>query len=197
MDIDPLESVNELTEKTTISSLNRRIAITVALISTFLALCKVKDDNIVQAMQKAQADQIDQWNFYQARNLREEIAALGVDQLRLSAKTAPAVQKQEYDQTISKYEQLTETQKQKKLDAKSHAEEAQKNYDLYNYRDDQFDLCESLLALSISLMAITALTSQNWLYWLTMIPTSFGVLMGIAGLFGLKIHSDWIARILS
>ena len=44
-------------------------------LATFLGVCKVKDDNIVQAMQQAQADRLDHWNFYQARNIREEVAA--------------------------------------------------------------------------------------------------------------------------
>ena len=52
----------------------RWVAITVALLATFMGICKVKDDNIVQAMQQAQADKIDHWSFYQARNIRQEIA---------------------------------------------------------------------------------------------------------------------------
>ena len=39
------------------------VAITVALLATFLGVCKVKDDNIVQAMEQAQADKLDHWNF--------------------------------------------------------------------------------------------------------------------------------------
>jgi len=39
------------------------VAVTVALLATFLGICKVKDDNIVQAMQQAQADRIDHWAF--------------------------------------------------------------------------------------------------------------------------------------
>jgi hypothetical protein len=54
--------------------LNSFVAITVALLATFLGICKVKDDNLVQAMQQAQADKLDHWNFYQARNLRQDVA---------------------------------------------------------------------------------------------------------------------------
>ena len=78
MDIDPLESVkpDESDEPSfaQFRKLNACVAITIALLATFMGICKVKDDNIVQSMQQAQANKLDHWNFYQARNIREEIA---------------------------------------------------------------------------------------------------------------------------
>ena len=62
MDIDPLESATSADDPSSNAHrLNTAIALTVALLATFLGLCKVKDDNIVQAMQQAQADNVDQW----------------------------------------------------------------------------------------------------------------------------------------
>src|SRR5258707_15450362 len=86
--------------------LGARVAITVALLATFLGVCKVKDDNIVQAMQQAQADKLDHWNFYQARNIRQEVAAATVTQLKLSAAGAPAAQQEGYRAAIASYEAL-------------------------------------------------------------------------------------------
>lgn len=63
--------------------------------------------------------------------------------------------------------------------------------------DDQFDLSDTLVALAISMLALTALTHKKWLYWLARVPTAFGVLMGLAGLFGWHLHSDTLARLLS
>lgn len=60
------------------------VAITVALLATFMSVCKVKDDNIVQAMQQAQADKRDHWNFHQARNIRQDLAEATAMQLRLA-----------------------------------------------------------------------------------------------------------------
>ena len=71
----------------------------------------------------------------------------------------------------------------------------QKTYDNLNYRDDQFDLSDALIALAISLLAMTALTHKRWLYWVALVPTSFGVLMGLAGLLGWHLHSDALARL--
>ncbi|MGC4062288.1 MAG: DUF4337 family protein [Aquabacterium sp.] len=61
MDIDPkdlIESAKAATEEREArkARLNAAVAITVAVLATFMGICKVKDDNIVQAMQQAQAD---------------------------------------------------------------------------------------------------------------------------------------------
>ena len=54
MDIDPLEIVETAqsgARRLRAAWLNPAVAITVALLATFMGICKVKDDNIVQAMQ--------------------------------------------------------------------------------------------------------------------------------------------------
>ena len=173
------------------------VAITVALLATFLGVCKVKDDNIVQAMQQAQADKLDHWNFYQARNIREEVAAATVVQLKLAAAAAPAPQQPGYRDAIAAYERLAADQAQKKAGLRAQAEQDQLTYDALNYRDDQFDLCDALLALAISLLALTALTHKPWLYWLALLPTSAGVVMGLAGLLGWHLHPETLVRLLS
>src|SRR3954447_7894341 len=103
MDIDPMESVPDDDKRgpSGFASLTSRVAITVALVATFLGICKVKDDNIVQAMQQAQADKLDHWNFYQARNIRQEVAAAAIVQLKLSAAGASAAQQESYRAAIA------------------------------------------------------------------------------------------------
>jgi hypothetical protein len=178
-------------------SLNRRVAVTVALLATFMGVCKIKDDNIVQAMQQAQADKIDHWSYYQARNVREEIAGSMATQLKLTAMGRPAVEQAAYAESIKKYEALAADQKTKKELVRAQAEHDQTVYDASNYRDDQFDLSDVLLAIAISLLAITTLTGQRWLYIASMVPTSIGVFFGVAGLAGLPFHPAWVMGLLS
>src|SRR6266851_322059 len=133
MDIDPLDSATEASSESASGNraarLTTHVAITVALLATFLGVCKVKDDNIVQAMQQAQADKLDHWNFYQARNIREEVATATAAQLRLAAAGAPAAQHDDYQTAIATYERLIADQKTKKEDLRVQAEQDQKNYD--------------------------------------------------------------------
>jgi hypothetical protein len=169
----------------------------VALLATFLGVCKVKDDNIVQAMQQAQADKLDHWAFYQARNLREEVAKASLVQLTLAAANAPAPVQGQYHEAITTYEQLASEQNKKKDELRRLAEDDQQTYDALNYRDDQFDLSDTLVALAISMLALTALTHKKWLFWLALVPTTLGVLMGLAGLLGWHLHPDALSRLLA
>src|SRR5216117_1066716 len=109
--------------------LNALVAITVALLATFMGICKVKDDNLVQAMQQAQADKLDHWNFYQARNIRQEVAASTVAQLELAAAGAPADRQDAYRDAIARYKALVADQAQKKEDLRVQAEKDQQTYD--------------------------------------------------------------------
>src|SRR5689334_3596125 len=188
MELDPLESAkgddDAAPSDPRVARLTSWVAITVALLATFLGICKVKDDNIVQAMQQAQADKLDHWSFYQARNIREEVARSTQTQLTLAAAAAPPAQQAAYKEAIDRYAALATDQAQKKADLQKQAEQDQQTYDALNYRDDQFDLSDALCAIAISLLAVTALTHKRWLFWLALVPTALGVLMGLAGLLG-------------
>ena len=179
------------------SKLNAAVAVTIAVLATFMGICKVKDDNIVQAMQQAQADRLDHWNFYQARNLRQELAEASVTQLMLARIGAPPSALAGYDAAITRYQALVADQAKKKGEVKAQAEQDQKNYDALNFRDDQFDLSDALLAVAIAMLAVTALTGFWALYWAALVPTFFGALMGLAGLTGLPIHPDALIKLLS
>ena len=199
IDIDPLETIEELQEDAKEHKeherLNGFVAVTVAILATFLGICNVKDDNVVQAMLAAQAEKIDQWNFFQARNIREEVMRATVEQLTVErvAQTDPG-KIAALDASIKKYTDMAESQKIKKEEQKALAEQAQVTYDKLNYKDDQFDLAEASIAIAIALLAITALTHIWWLFWLSMIPSVFGLMIGGAGLLGLPFHPDFLIR---
>jgi hypothetical protein len=196
MDINPLDSV-ESSSTTQSSHLNTAVAIAVALLATFMGICKVKDDNIVQAMQQAQADKIDHWAFYQARNMREEVAKSTLIQLRLQIAERPLERQAPYQTAISQYEQIAREQSEKKETLRLQALADQTTYDALNSRDDQFDLSDALIAIAISLMALSALTQRTWLYGLGLVAAGFGVLMGLSGLAGWGIHPTFLIQLLS
>lgn len=207
MDPDPMQFVEEDDNKKETETirearkskahLNTMVAISVALLATFMGICKVKDDNIVQAMQQAQADKIDNYSWYQARNIREEVANATVAQLIAQSAVASPQAKAVYDEQIKNYKAIASDQAEKKKVQQSDADKADKTYNALNYHDDQFDLSDAMLALAISLLAVTALTQKRWLFVLAMFPTVFGVVMGLAGLLGWNIHPDSLTKLLS
>jgi hypothetical protein len=193
MDIDPVEAAEDSGK----GRLGAAVAITVALLATFLGICNIKDDNIKQAMDRAQSERLDHWNFYQARNIREEVMTATAAQMRAAAAAAPAAQRAAYEQTAIKYEQLAADQATKKAELQKQALADEKTYDALNYRDDQFDISDALLALAISLLAVTALTHKRWLFYLALVPTAGGVLMGLAALLGWRLHPEMLANLLT
>jgi ribosomal protein S13 len=195
--MEALDIVDTQPETPSAKRLNAAVAITVALLATFMGICKVKDDNICQSMQQAQANRVDHWAFYQARNVREEVAKSTVVQLRLAASGRPAAEQAAYQEAIQQYANLAAEQEKKKTEAKAQAEQDQKDYDAANFKDDQFDLSDTLLAIAISLLAITALTQMVALYYVALVPTAFGVLMGLSGLAGWSIHPNGLIALLS
>lgn len=200
MELDPLDIVESAKPKEAVKKylwLNPAVAVTVALLATFMGICKVKDDNIVQAMQQAQADKLDHWQFYQARNIREEVAKSTLVQLRLQDLSAPPIQKSAIADQIRIYEALVKDQNLKKQELKAQAEADQATYDALNFRDDQFDLSDASIAIAISLLAVASLTQLPWLYMLALLPSGFGALMGLAGLIGWQVHPDVLVRLLS
>src|SRR5262245_36861756 len=61
--------------------IERWVGIAVVVLATFLGVCNVKDANIVQAMQKALVEKNDNWAWYQARNIRNDVYRSAADQL--------------------------------------------------------------------------------------------------------------------
>ena len=171
--------------------LNRWVAITVVVLSVFSALCNIKDGNIVQAMQQAQASSIDQWNEYQATRTKLHIDEATRAQLQVvgdPAKSGPAIA--DLDKAIAKYSGETP-----QLAASAKAQSAQ--YDALNVHDDQFDAADAALTTAISVAAVAALAETEWLLWLGWVFGAFGIVMGMSGFLGLGLHSDFLARMLS
>jgi len=118
-------------------------------------------------------------------------------QLRLSEAAAPTAKSAGYEAAVARYDSLTKDQSAKKDSVRRLAISDSVAYDQLNYRDDQFDLSDAFLALAISLLAVTALTRRRWLYWVALVPTGFGTVMGLAGLLGWQLHPTMLTRLLS
>jgi hypothetical protein len=192
------DTVNEAVEHASESRLNSIIAALVAIAATFMALCNVKDGNIVQGMAQAQANAVDQWAYYQAKGMKQNLAEATLDQLQLQRtmladpKFAPML-----DEKIAVYQKQVKKYEKEKVDIKANAEGQQKEYDRLNLHDDQFDMSDACLSVAIALFGVTALTKKRWLLALAGAFMFFGVLFGLAGFFAWGLHPDFLAKFLS
>lgn len=181
--------------------INNIVAILVALTATFMALCNVKDGNVVQGMAQAQANAIDSWSHYQSKSTKQSVAEGILDQLtiqrELGATTATPQNLAMLDKRIAEYHARVARYESEKNAIKTEAEGFQKQYDALNVHDDQFDMSEACLSVAIALLGVTALTKKRWLLAVAGVFLIGGVLFGIAGFAGWTLHPDFLARFLS
>jgi hypothetical protein len=193
------ETISEAVEKAREShdGLNNLIAVLVALLATFMALCNIKDGNIVQAMSQEQAKSVDQWAYYQAKGMKQNLAESVLDQLQLRKAEGAGAAAPLLDKEIATYTQQVKKYDKEKADIKRVAEGAQTEYDRLNVHDDQFDMSEATISISIALLGVSALTRKKWLVGLAILFAGFGVVLGLAGFLGWNIHPDALAKFLS
>lgn len=194
------ETVNEAVEKARESRMNSVVAACVAIVATFMALCNVKDGNIVQAMAQAQAGAVDQWSYYQAKGVKGNLAESTKEQMELQRDTTPNLTpeaRKAFDAKIAEHESQIKKYDDEKKAIKKQAEELEAQYNALNTHDDQFDMSEALLSVSVALFGVTALTQKRWLLGVALTFASIGILFGIAGFARLSLHPDWLAKFLS
>jgi hypothetical protein len=157
-----MSEASDLQERLDLSEAKNRLnnwtAITVAIISVFMAISKVKDDTIVQAMLQTKSDAVDTWNEYQAKKIKQHMAELGVNQVKALQVFAQGKgssellsQQRQYQDAITRYQTEEDVLAKK-------AKEFEKQYDDLNFRDDQFGLSDAALSISLAMLAIAALS---------------------------------------
>lgn len=176
--------------------MNSLVAVTVVILSVFMAVSKIKDDNIVQAIQTAKADSVDSWNEYQAARVKLRIVDQANQTLRLTANlpgldaAAVAAEMQKNDAAIKGYDESS-----KKLLEKAKGLEA--SIEKLNFQDDQFDISDALISIAIAVAAVAALTESFMLLLLGWISGGTGIVMGLAGFLGWGLHPDWLVKLLT
>jgi len=180
----------ELSAEAKDKRLNRAVALTVVVLSVFAGLCNIKDGNIVQAMQQAQAASVDGWNEYQATRTKQHLAETARLQLVALAppdKAAAALASLDHD--IARY----------KAEAPGLAAEARRQsalYDRLNFHDDQFDAADAAIASAISIAAVAALAESGLVLLAAWAFGGFGLFMGLNGFLGGSFHPDVLSTLL-
>jgi LmbE family N-acetylglucosaminyl deacetylase len=194
------DTVTEAVERAAESRLNSIVAILVAITATFMSLGNVKDGNIGQSMAEAQSKTVDTWSYYQAKSTKESLAEATRDQLTTMRDLTPGMAaplRATIDARIADYNARIARYEREKNDIRKEAEGYQKKYETLNMHDDQFDLSEAALSLSIALLGVTALTQKRWLLVLAIAFILFGFFFGVAGFLGWSVHPDALSSLLS
>lgn len=195
------EQVSEATERGRESRFNSVVALFVVITATLLALGKIKDDNIVQAMQQDQVHSVDAWSYYQAKGIKENLALTRADNLRLQVLVAgPALAadlQARLGEQIKAAEAESHRYAQEKENIRAQAEALQQDYARLGRVDDQFDLSDAGFSIAMALFGIAALTRRRSLLLAAQLPFGFGLLMLVAGFSGWDLHPDALVALLS
>lgn len=179
--------------------LNSLVAALVAVTATLMAVGNIKDGNIVQAMTQAQARAVDTWSFYQAKSTKQHIAENSGEAIRLRVETEEGLSsavRARLEAAASRYEKESKRYAAEKDDLRAKAEGFEKEYEKLNVRDDQFDMAEACLTVSIAMYGISALTRKRWLFLFGLGLTLTGLAFTISGFAGFSLHPDWLAKFL-
>jgi hypothetical protein len=151
-----------------------RIAVMTAILSTVGAVFSYQGGHAQNeammykneaVLKKTEAS--DQWNFYQAKSSKQNLAELGLV-------LAPAARRSFYEAEIARY-------RKEKAEVESEARKLEADARKFNELSDQALYPHQRLAqattfvqIAISLAAITVLTRRRWLYWGAMIAAGAG-----------------------
>ena len=186
---DALEFGPEASDRT----LNRMVGATVVVVSVLLTIGNIKDGNIVQAMQQAQANAVDRWGEYQATRTKTHVAegARTTIATLTGAHPSPeaAAALAAFDADIVRYNREAPGLA---AQARGFADE----YDALNVHDDQFDASEAAIATAISMAAVAALAETIWLLAGAWLFGAFGLFMGVCGFAGWPFHPDLLSSFL-
>ena len=159
-----------------------RVALTIAILASFIAFSAIKSGNVAEAMQQAQAERNNGWAWYQAVRVREDMATYELANLeRLKRVAAPVEAERLTPEIATQNTEITKV-RDRLNETRERAQAAEKDYDRLNLLGDHYDLSDALLAIAITLLAIATLSGVRWLYWFAMAPAVGGVVFALAAM---------------
>lgn len=178
--------------------LNSLVAATVVVLSVFLAVCNIKDGNIVQNMQMQKADEVDSWGEYQGTKLKLGLAEATLVQLRVQAAGAtPGPVADAIAREMAVQQGVVEKQTKQAAEQLKKAQAYRPAIEALGLTDDQFDISEAFVSIAIAVAAVSALVASFPLLFLAWGSGLVGIVMGLAGFLGWSIHPTWLVSLLT
>lgn len=188
MDIETGEARNK--------TLTNLTALTVVILSVFLAIQGIKAGNVAQGIEQTKADVLNKWNQYQASRLKHDMSEATLVTNNLFA-SVPGVDAKVVQAEREKSEKANAfyTEREKKYSAE--AKELQAKLEGLNAKDDQYDVAEALLTIAIATAAV-AILAESWLIvFAAWAFGGFGMLLGGAAMAGIDLNLDWLVKLLT
>lgn len=168
----------------------QRAAVMIAIFAALLAVTGLGGQNATKDALNSNIQASNDWNFFQAKNMRQTAYALAADELDLGwmadpamppeAKAALKAKAEAYRKNVARYESEPETGEGKKeLVARAKQNEAKRDHALK--QDPYFDYAEALLQIAIVLISVAIVADVVWLSFFGGIVGALGTLLMING----------------
>jgi hypothetical protein len=182
--------------ETSNKTLNNSVAITVVVISVFMALQGIKAGNVAQAIEQTKSDVLNKWSQYQASRLKHDLVLASQSTNRLVAAT-PGIDAALVAEETAKADKAAAFYTEREKKYLEEAKELEGKLEALNKRDDQFDVADAMASLALALAAI-AILAESWpLLFLAWGFGGFALTMGGAAMAGYSLYPQWLVDILT
>lgn len=175
------EELEELREK----SFTRRTALITAFFAVCLAVVSLGGNNATKELSLSQQQSSDQWAFYQAKAIREQL--YHIERMRVEAELAEGgeslseavrARKNMFRDSLASEEKRYATEKK---DIEQKARELEHERDKSLAKDPYFDFGEVLLQIAIVLASMSILTRARLIFYCSLAAAVAGMLLGLNG----------------
>jgi hypothetical protein len=164
-------------------SFTNLVALTIAILASFIALSAIKSGNVAEAMQQAQAERNNGWAWYQAVRVREDMATYEMANLERLKRIASAAEVARLEPEIAAQDAEIGRIRGRLGEVKARAEGAEKEYNRLNTLADHYDFSDALIAITVTLLAVAALAKLRWLFGFALLPGFAGMAFALAAMF--------------
>jgi hypothetical protein len=163
----------------------RGVALSVAVYAVVLAVTALGGNNAGKEMMMAQQKATNQWAYYQAKVMRENLYLLEAEKLELELEVRGASLSSEDRKRLeavrARYAAKAAEYKREKEEIRAEAESLEKERDIAEHRDPYFDYAEVLLQIAIVFASVAMLSRKRWAFYGSIVLAVVGLLLCVNG----------------
>ncbi|HEY1422823.1 MAG TPA: DUF4337 domain-containing protein [Candidatus Acidoferrum sp.] len=153
------------------------VSLTISILAVVVAAATLMGHRAHTEELLLQAQASDQWNYYQAKNIRLHEMQVVVDQFAV----VTTIDKEKTELLREKYQKEVERYEKDKDAISDKAKELENERDVLRSRADRFDAGEGILEIALVISSITLLTDKKIFWYAGMLIGTVGVVAALAG----------------
>lgn len=179
-----LPDPNEAQEKAA-DPFTKQVALCVAVYAVALAVTALGGNNAGKDMVMAQQQASNQWAYYQAKVVRENMYLLEAEKLELELEVRGAAlssdDRKRLQTVREKYSAKAAEYKKEKEEIRAEAGKLEKERDTAARRDPYFDYAEVLLQIAIVLASVAMLSGRKEAFYASAVLAGLGLVLCVNG----------------